>query len=64
MTDKEKILTALRTCMPETEEEGQLSCEDCPYDSVCRASESVRLSVALVQDIRALLEGRSGRLVQ
>lgn len=32
MTAKiKKILKAIRCCMPETAEDGELTCKDCPY---------------------------------
>ena len=64
MSDREKILTALRTCLPETAEDAELMCEDCPYNPVCRSDKAVALPIELVQDIRALLEGRKGKMVQ
>lgn len=64
MTDRERVLKALRTCLPETEEEERLTCEDCPYNPVCCTERAVALPIELVDDIRALLEGRNGRLVQ
>lgn len=64
MTDRERVLKALRTCLPETEEEGRLTCEDCPYESVCCIDRAVALPIELVDDIRAVLDGRKGRLVQ
>ena len=53
MKDREKILDGFRHCMPETEEDGKLSCDTCPY---YRCYDSVQLSVELVEDIRTLLK--------
>ena len=52
-----KIARALAICMPETPEEGQLECVDCPYNEKCHADGDqvnfISLPSDLVLDIRA-----------
>jgi len=49
---REKILKALSVCLPETEEDGKLNCEDCPYWG---RLDYVNLPVGMVEDIRRIL---------
>lgn len=49
----DKVIEALRHCLPITKEDGVLTCDTCPY---YRCEDGVRLSVALIEDIRELLK--------
>ena len=53
MKDTDKILSALKHCLPYTKEEGDMTCDTCPY---YRCDDGVRLSTELVMDIRKALE--------
>lgn len=57
----EKIRSGLSHCLPVTEEEGELTCETCPYQADCENSKnevtSVRLPITMIKDIRLLVSG-------
>ena len=53
MADVEKVLDALKHCLPTTKEDGLLTCDTCPY---YRCDNGVKLSVALIEDMRELLK--------
>lgn len=58
MADREKVLKALSVCMPETENEGNQTCADCPYWSSCREG-GVHIPVKLLEDIRTILKAET-----
>ena len=55
MPDREKILEALRRCLPETEIDGMLGCDTCPYEG-CESS--VGMPINLMENIRTLLKSQ------
>jgi len=55
MPDREKILEALRRCLPETEIDGMLGCDTCPYEG-CESS--VGIPINLMEDIRTLFKSQ------
>lgn len=61
MPDREKVLDGLRHCLPETGIDAYLECDTCPY---FKCDESVRLPVALVNDMRTLLIEQETEWVQ
>ena len=56
MVDGEKVIKALRICIPETQEDSKLECSDCPYGDVCNPNDIVGITLPLIWDIRELLK--------
>ena len=54
--DREKVIKALSICFPETQDDANLECSDCPYGDVCNPNDIVGLTLPLIWDIRALLK--------
>ena len=50
------VLTALSICLPETEANGERSCNECPYG--CFHEPTGTLPIRLIEDIRALLKAK------
>ena len=54
--DREKVIKALSICVPETQDDANLECSDCPYGDVCNPSDIVGITLPLIWDIRELLK--------
>ena len=53
MTNRhKKIVDALNICMPETAEDSNRECVECPYFNTCSEDETVSVPAALMIDIR------------
>ena len=52
MNEYKKIADALAICMPETHEESEHDCVECPYFNVCKDDEVIALPSSLVIAIR------------
>lgn len=61
MPDREKILAGLAACLPETEEDAEIGCPDCPYG--CGQMEVVSVPVTMLEDALALLKVQEPRLL-
>ena len=60
MTKREKILMALSICLPNTEDDAEKDCRDCPY-WVC--GDMVSIPVRLIEDMRNFLEAQEPRVM-
>lgn len=57
-----KVLDGLAHCVPETEVDGRLVCETCPYDAKCYGRNgAIWLPVELVEDMRRFAKESLGR---
>ena len=63
MDKREKVLRALSICLPETENDGDKNCADCPYYDQCLDNFAVGLPVRMVEDIRMLLKAQEPRVM-
>jgi len=65
MADIEKILNGFRHCFPETEEDGLLNCDDCPYEESCSASSAdvVSMPTCIFEDVYELLKEQQPRVL-
>lgn len=61
MTDREKILAGLAACLPETEQDAEIGCPDCPYG--CCQADAVSVPRTMLEDVRALLKAQTPRLL-
>ena len=60
----EKVLLGLKCCLPQTDEEAEIGCDQCPYNDNCGdAGNDVMLRTTLVEDIRKLLEEQQPRVL-
>ena len=61
--DRERILKALSICLPETENDGDKNCAECPNFGRCLNDnrDDVSLPVLMVEEIRALLDTQTDR---
>ena len=62
MPDREKVIKGMAVCVPQTDADAGLSCDDCPYGWNC--GEHASLPVKMIEDIRALLKADKPRLLQ
>jgi hypothetical protein len=59
MEQFEKVVKGLECCLPETQEQAELSCADCPYDP---CGHSVSLPISLIDDARKLITAQRERI--
>lgn len=55
----EKVRKGLECCLPETQEQAELSCAACPYDP---CGVSVSLPIRLIDDVRKLITAQQERI--
>ena len=55
----EKVFKGLECCLPETQEQAELSCAACPYDP---CGVSVSLPISLIDDVRKLITAQQERV--
>ena len=59
MEQFEKVCKGLECCLPETQEQAELSCAACPYDP---CGVSVSLPISLIDDVRKLITAQQERI--
>ena len=57
----EDIQKAMAICMPETFEESQMSCDECPICEQCKSEEAVMIPTALAIKIKQYFSNNWGK---
>ena len=55
----DKVCKGLECCLPETQEQAELSCAACPYDP---CGLSVPLPISMIDDVRKLITAQQERI--
>jgi len=61
--DREKVIKGLNICVPETKDDSELECSDCPYGDVCNPNDIVGITLPLIFDIRELLKEQEPKVL-